>query len=110
MVYEEPKRGADFLPLLRWAYRTSKHTSTQATPFSLVYEAEPVVPIKITISIARLALASKISDPTVEFTTWKPSRKEGETQKENGNLSRTRSAEHIIRKLNFALLKLEIWY
>lgn len=46
-----------------WAYRTSKRTPTQATPFSLVYGAEAVVPVEIMVPSARLALASKILDP-----------------------------------------------
>lgn len=46
-----------------WAYRTSKRTPTQATPFSLVYGAEAVVPFEIAVPSARLALASKVLDP-----------------------------------------------
>lgn len=62
MVYDEPKRWADFIPLVLWAYRTPKKTSAQATPFSLVYGAEAVVPVEILEPSARLALDSKISD------------------------------------------------
>lgn len=46
-----------------WAYRTSKHTSTQATPFSIVYGLEALVPVEITVPSARLVFASKILDP-----------------------------------------------
>lgn len=63
MVYEEPKRWSDHLPLVLWAYRTSKRTSTQATPFSLIYGTEAVVPVEIDVLSARLALASKVLDP-----------------------------------------------
>lgn len=62
MVYDEPKRWAEFIPLTLWAYRTSKRTSTQATPFSLVYRAEAVFPVEILEPSARLVLASKIND------------------------------------------------
>lgn len=61
MVYDDPKRWADFVPLT-CAYRTYKRTSTQATPFSLVYGAEAVVPVKILMPSARLALTSKIDN------------------------------------------------
>lgn len=37
MMSEEPKRWPAFLRFLLWAYRTSTRTSTQETPFSLVY-------------------------------------------------------------------------
>lgn len=46
-----------------WAYSTSKHTSTQATQFFLVYGVEAMVLIKFTVSTAHLALVSKISNP-----------------------------------------------
>lgn len=48
--------------LVLWVYRTSKCTSTQATPFFLVYEAEAVVPVEIKVPSARLVLAIKVSD------------------------------------------------
>lgn len=63
MVYDEPKRWSDFLSLVLWAYRASKRTSTQATPFSLVYKPEAVVSFEITVPLARLALASKVLKP-----------------------------------------------
>lgn len=62
MVYDELKRWADFLPFMLWAYRTSKRTLMQVTPFSLVYGAEAIVPVEILVSSARLALASTIND------------------------------------------------
>lgn len=46
-----------------WAYLTFKRTSTQATPFSLIYGAEAVVPVEIAVTSVRLALAGKILDP-----------------------------------------------
>lgn len=62
-VCNEPKRWSDFIPLVFWAYRTSKRTSTQATPFSLGYGTKGVVPIEIMVHSARLALPSKVTDP-----------------------------------------------
>ncbi|RVW71757.1 hypothetical protein CK203_055194 [Vitis vinifera] len=35
------------LPFASWAYRTSFRTSTEATPYSLVYGMEAVLPIEI---------------------------------------------------------------
>lgn len=43
-------------------YQTSKRTSTQVTPFSLVYGAEAVVLVEILEPSAQLALASKVKD------------------------------------------------
>lgn len=62
-VYDEPKGWTDFIPLVLWAYRTSRWTSTQATPFSLVYGAEVVVSVEIVVPSGRLALASKVTNP-----------------------------------------------
>ncbi|GMP49154.1 hypothetical protein CsSME_00016227 [Camellia sinensis var. sinensis] len=41
-----------------WAYRTSKRKPTQATPYSLVYGSEAVLPIELETPSARMALAS----------------------------------------------------
>ncbi|GMP78570.1 hypothetical protein CsSME_00034472 [Camellia sinensis var. sinensis] len=52
---------AHMLPMALWAYRTSKRRPTQMTPFSLVYGTEAILPVKITIPSARMALRSGIS-------------------------------------------------
>ncbi|RVW78456.1 hypothetical protein CK203_050454 [Vitis vinifera] len=39
-----------------WAYRTSFRTSTKATPYSLVYGMEVVLPVEIEMSSLRVAL------------------------------------------------------
>lgn len=63
MAYEEPKWWIDFLSIVLWAYLTSKRTLAQATPFSLIYEVMPMVPIKVMVPSTHLALASQLSDP-----------------------------------------------
>ena len=45
-----------------WAYRTTVRTPTQATPFSLVYGAEAVLPLEIQIPFLRVALASQMTE------------------------------------------------
>lgn len=67
MVYDEPKRWADFVPLVLWACHTSKHTSTQATPFTLVYGVEVIVPFDVMLLLACLVLVSKVSDSNGRF-------------------------------------------
>ena len=39
-----------------WAYRTSFYTSTEATPYSLVYGMETVLPVEIEMGSLRVAL------------------------------------------------------
>lgn len=51
-----------FYPLVLWAYRTSKRTPTQATPFSHIYGAEVVVLVEIVVPSSQMALASNITD------------------------------------------------
>lgn len=60
------------ISLVLWTYRTSKRTSTQATPFSLVYGAESVVLIEVLVPSTRLALASKISSSDDRIGDVKP--------------------------------------
>ncbi|XP_028069567.1 uncharacterized protein LOC114272091 [Camellia sinensis] len=50
------------LPLALWAYRTSKRKPTQATPFSLVYGSEAVLPVKLAIPSARMAMSAHLLD------------------------------------------------
>ena len=43
-----------------WAYRTSFRTSTGATPYSLVYGMEAVLPVEIEMGSLRVALEQQI--------------------------------------------------
>ena len=44
------------VPFALWAYRTSFRTSTRATPYSLVYGMEAVLPVEIEMGLLRVAL------------------------------------------------------
>ncbi|KAA3469407.1 RNA-directed DNA polymerase [Gossypium australe] len=50
------------LPLALYAYRTSVRTSTGATPFSLVYGMEAVLPIKVKIPSLRVLSELKLDE------------------------------------------------
>ena len=50
------------LPFVLWAYRTSFRTSIGATPYSLVYGMEAVLPVEIEMSSLRLALKQQIPE------------------------------------------------
>ena len=52
-----------------WAYRTSFRTPTGATPYSLVYGMEAVLPIEIEMRSLRVTLEQQISE-----TEWAQSR------------------------------------
>ncbi|KAJ1685793.1 hypothetical protein LUZ63_017183 [Rhynchospora breviuscula] len=43
-----------------WAYRITHRTATQATPYSLVYGTEAVLPIEVELPSLRVAMASEI--------------------------------------------------
>ena len=49
VVNESGRNWHDHIPFALWAYRTSIRTSTNATPFSLVYGTEAVLPLEIQI-------------------------------------------------------------
>ena len=46
-MVEASRDLSEKLPFALWAYRTSFPTSTKATPYSLVYGMEAVLPIEI---------------------------------------------------------------
>ena len=50
------------LPLALWGYRTSIRASTGATPFSLVYGMEAVLPIELEIPSLRVAMESQLTE------------------------------------------------
>ena len=56
MVHDHHQYWANNLPLAVWAYRTSRHSATQMTPFSLVYGEEAVVPAEIMVPSTRMRL------------------------------------------------------
>ena len=47
-------KWAEELPNVLWAYRTTPRRSTGETPFSLMYEAKAVKPIKVNLCSARV--------------------------------------------------------
>lgn len=53
----------EMLPFALHVYRTSIHTSTGATPFSLVYDMDAVLPIKVEIPSLRILTNVKLDEP-----------------------------------------------
>ena len=50
------------LPFTLHAYRTVVRTSTKATPFSLVYGMEAVLPIEVEVLFLRVLMETKIEE------------------------------------------------
>ncbi|XP_077239820.1 uncharacterized protein LOC143880733 [Tasmannia lanceolata] len=50
------------VPLALWAYRTSVRTSTGATPYSLTYDMDAVLPIELKIPSLRILMESSSSE------------------------------------------------
>ena len=61
-MVETSKDWSENLPFTLWAYRTSFRTSTGATPYSLVYGMEAVLPVEIEMGSLRVALEYQISE------------------------------------------------
>lgn len=61
MVYEKPKKWANTLPFILWAYRASRCTSTQAHVFLSLW-AEAIVSVEVMVPSVRLALVNKPED------------------------------------------------
>ncbi|XP_026378218.1 uncharacterized protein LOC113272620 [Papaver somniferum] len=58
IVHDHHKEWHEKLPLALWAYRISKRSSTGASPYSLVYGEEAILPAEIAIPSARIAMDS----------------------------------------------------
>ena len=50
------------LPFALYAYRTSVRTAARATPFSLVYEMEAILPIEVEIPSLRILMEAKLEE------------------------------------------------
>ena len=87
----------DQLPYALWAYRTSVCIATRATPFSLVYGYEAIVPLELEIPSLRISLQGDISN--------EDARKARLQQLELLDEKRIKSIEH--QKLYHAKLKRE---
>ncbi|KAL6323318.1 hypothetical protein AAG906_029325 [Vitis piasezkii] len=68
-MVETSRDWSEKLPFALWAYRTSFRTSTGATPYSLVYGMEAVLPVEIEMGSLRVALEQQISE-----TEWAQAR------------------------------------
>ena len=55
-MIETSRDWSEKLPFALWAYRTSFRTSTEATPYSLVYGMEAVLPVEIEMGSLRVTL------------------------------------------------------
>ena len=51
-----------------WTYRTSIRTPTGATPFSLVYGADAMLPIEVEIPTLRVSLKNLITDEDIRIS------------------------------------------
>ena len=56
------KDWSEYLPFSLWGYRTTMHTTTGQTPFSLVYDCEAVLPIEIEIKSLRVVMDAKMPE------------------------------------------------
>ena len=54
------KDWAKKLPFALWDYKTSIHASIGATPYSLVYGSEVVLPIEVEIQSLRVLVETKV--------------------------------------------------
>ena len=61
-MVETSRDWLENLAFALWAYRIYFHTSTRATPYSLVYGMEAVLPVEIEIGSLRVALEYQISE------------------------------------------------
>ena len=62
MVHKFGKDWHLWINLTLWPYKTTIHTPTGATPFSLVYGSEAVLPLEVEIPSLRVSLHGLITD------------------------------------------------
>ena len=60
MTKENKKRWREELPIVLWAHRTTKSQATGASPLSLIYGTEVVIPIDLVRIAVKLAEISGV--------------------------------------------------
>ena len=86
-MVETSRDWSEKLPFALWAYCTSFLTSTGATPYSLVYGMEAVLPVEIDMGSLRVTLEQQISE-----TEWVQSRFDQHSLLDERRL---RAADHV---------------
>ena len=86
-MVETSRDWLEKLPFALWSYRTSFRTSIRATPYSLIYGIEAVLPIEIEMGSLRVALEHQIFE-----TEWAQSRYD---QLSLLDERRLRAADHV---------------
>ena len=61
-MVETSRDWSEKLSFALWAYRTSFRTSIGATPYSLVYDMETILPVETKMGSLRIALEQQISE------------------------------------------------
>ena len=51
-------KWVEYLPEVLWAYRTTRKSATQETPFALAFGTEAVAPVEVGLKSSRIELAS----------------------------------------------------
>ena len=51
-------KWVEYLPEVLWAYRTTRKSATQETPFALAFGTEAVAPVKVGLKSPRIELAT----------------------------------------------------
>jgi len=65
IIQQNGRDWHDRLPYALWAYRTSMRIATGATPYSLGYGDEVVIPLEIEIPSLRITLKDIMKEPQV---------------------------------------------
>ena len=65
IIQQNGRDWHDKLPYALWAYKISVRTAIGATPYSLVYGDEAVIPLEIEIPSLRIALKDIMKEPQV---------------------------------------------
>ena len=56
---ENPKgKWVEYLPEVLWAYKTTRKSATQETPFALAFDAEAVAPVEVGLKSPRVEFAN----------------------------------------------------
>ena len=61
-MIETHKDWADKIPYALWGYRSSVRTAMGATPYSLVYGMEAVLPIEIELKSMRVMMETELPE------------------------------------------------
>ncbi|XP_026443639.1 protein NYNRIN-like [Papaver somniferum] len=108
ILHDHHREWHEQLPVALWAYRISKHSSTGASPYSLVYGEDTILPAEMAIPSVRVAMDSHTTPDEISRFAHLDTIEERRARAERfAEAYRKRAANHYNQSVKQRIFKVE---